>query len=779
MRKCNKLLKVSSIFYLLYAIAVIMYSKGLGGFLLTIGIFLLTYSFLDAEHLQNKKVIITIIGIISIFINLISAVMLFIALDDISSYKRDNDNAPPETEITSEAKRIDMLLKIGLGMIIISGILVATSSWENISDILKVIGLLLISGMFIFLSKFTEEKLNIKKTAKIYYLVGLSFILFAWISVGVFGIISEYFTYSGAGSNLVYLTTFALLAGLLYLLNKKYSAKEYLYFAIVSCYLCLYHLLAFIGLDILLITLIFTIVSLLINIFVKDNKYQILSEVNNLISYLYTPIIVAQSIDKPNILVPITSLVAIVNVIYYAIKQKDSIYNTLSILTTFTLLLASIMNFELASPSIIIFITTTIIYVLINHNKYNRSKFILYTNQVLYNIIATFTIFAMDSALQQVIFSVIYGIINHISCYITNEEASKIDFYYQPFIIFIIIGNFLNVLHENLFEVLAGYHLIAASLTYSLIHKYDNHERANKIYYTSALIATMASILINFEEQSVICSIISIILSLYLYKASCNHNFKNKNAIYILLLISIFGLSTTLAENYLPAPIASLILLIVYVGLTFLINDNTLKKVNYISIAVPLYCLVNSLTMNEELKMIFYNIFSLYILFLVITFFVKKEETKDLVAAIGTAFIVLGIIFEQSILLGIYIGLLGIGIIIYTYNKKVYKKFYYTGITITIINIIIQLGDYWSQIPLPIYFLLLGLSIVGFVTYKEMNKNKNVNSDEEEKIEVLDVPEPEEKCIAEFCPFCGTKNPGGNFCLNCGHCLIITKKKKK
>ena len=151
MRKCNKLLKVSSIFYLLYAIAVIMYSKGLGGLLLTIGIFLLTYSFLDVEHLQNKKVIITIIGIISIFINLISAVMLFIALDDISSYKRDNDNAPPETEITSEAKRIDMLLKIGLGMIIISGILVATSSWENISDILKVIGLLLISGMFIFL----------------------------------------------------------------------------------------------------------------------------------------------------------------------------------------------------------------------------------------------------------------------------------------------------------------------------------------------------------------------------------------------------------------------------------------------------------------------------------------------------------------------------------------------------------------------------------------------------------------------------------------------------
>ena len=92
--------------------------------------------------------------------------MLFIALESISSFKTDNKNAPPEDEISSETKRIDILLKIGLAMILISGILFATSSWETIPDIVKVLGILLIGGIFLGLSKFSEEKLNIKKTTK-------------------------------------------------------------------------------------------------------------------------------------------------------------------------------------------------------------------------------------------------------------------------------------------------------------------------------------------------------------------------------------------------------------------------------------------------------------------------------------------------------------------------------------------------------------------------------------------------------------------------------------
>ena len=38
---------------------------------------------------------------------------------------------------------------------------------------------------------------------------------------------------------------------------------------------------------------------------------------------------------------------------------------------------------------------------------------------------------------------------------------------------------------------------------------------------------------------------------------------------------------------------------------------------------------------------------------------------------------------------------------------------------------------------------------------------------------------PLEVTKAEFCPYCGTKNPGGNFCLNCGKNLLIPKKKNK
>ena len=777
MERAKKLIKLSSILYLLYAMLMITIYAPFGGFVLTIGAFLLSYSFLPIEDLNKKKVIITLIAIISIFINIISAIMLFIALESISSFKADNKNAPPEDEISSETKRIDILLKIGLAMILISGILFATSSWETIPDIIKVLGILLIGGIFLGLSKFSEEKLNIEKTTKAYYILGMAFILFTWISIGVFGIFTDWFSYFGAGKNLVYLLTFILLAGLLYLINKKYPSKEYEYFGIISCYLSIYHLLTFIGLNLLMTTLIISIITLVINIFIENKKYPSLSEVSILISYLFTPIIITQAISEPNILVTIAAALNMVNLIYLAIEEKDPIYNTLTVINSFSLIFTSILNLQIGSPAIIIFVTTSVFYLLINHNKYNRSKFVLYTNQVLYNLIATFTIIVMESQLQQVIFSVIYGIINFVNCYMTNEKDSKVDFYYQPVIIFIILVNFLNELDTYLFEIKACYYYTLTALTYAFIHKFDKHEVANKIYYLFTILGTICASMVIILVPSTICSVVTILIALYLYKLVDDKPSKKKTAFYILLLFTILVLADGLATLYFPSTIAYLMLLVVYAALTYLKKDPDLKKINYISIAVPLYAIVDSLSMHEELKLIFYNIFSLYILFLIITFFVKHDDTKDLVATIGTSLIVLSIIFNQALLTGIYVGLLGIGIIYLTYNKEAYKKLFYCGVVITIVNILVQLGDFWSQIPLPIYFLLLGASIVGFVTYKEVHKKEEPKKEIEKLI--VDRSPKENIEIAEFCPYCGTKNPGGNFCLNCGEHLVIEKKNKK
>mgnify|MGYP003300742491 CR=1 FL=1 len=45
-------------------------------------------------------------------------------------------------------------------------------------------------------------------------------------------------------------------------------------------------------------------------------------------------------------------------------------------------------------------------------------------------------------------------------------------------------------------------------------------------------------------------------------------------------------------------------LLVIYIAITYLKKDSDLKSINYISIIVPLYGLVNALSIYEELKLI-------------------------------------------------------------------------------------------------------------------------------------------------------------------------------
>ena len=58
------------------------------------------------------------------------------------------------------------------------------------------------------------------------------------------------------------------------------------------------------------------------------------------------------------------------------------------------------------------------------------------------------------------------------------------------------------------------------------------------------------------------------------------------------------------------------------------------------------------------------------------------------------------------------------------YKDKELGTLFPTGIIITIANIIYQLNQLWGEIPFWLYLLIGGLSIIVFVTYKELRKNK-------------------------------------------------------
>ena len=133
MNKTSNYLKISGILYLIPATLLILEVPLMGALLFILGIYLVANSFLSQEELNKNKLFLIIATIISISLNQIAAVLIIMTIDEISSAKKDNINAPPE--ISSSSRKTDILIKIALGMILISGILFATQSWEIISDL--------------------------------------------------------------------------------------------------------------------------------------------------------------------------------------------------------------------------------------------------------------------------------------------------------------------------------------------------------------------------------------------------------------------------------------------------------------------------------------------------------------------------------------------------------------------------------------------------------------------------------------------------------------------
>lgn len=254
--------------------------------------------------------------------------------------------------------------------------------------------------------------------------------------------------------------------------------------------------------------------------------------------------------------------------------------------------------------------------------------------------------------------------------------------------------------------------------------------------------------------------------------------------------------------------------LLVFGLLTLAIKEKQLNIVNYMAFTVPIISIINNIDDAYYIyRMIAINILQLYVIFLVVKFLIKTQSTKDIIATVFYAIFTSAIIFDRALEIGIYIGILAVIIIFVTFNNDGYKKLFYTSVVVMVLNIIIQLGDFWKFIPFWLYLLLIGLSIIGFVTYKELTKDKRAaqqelikekNLEKEELTndqllaanrdfnqinvvqqpsqeavkETMPIPQTHEQIsVGNFCPTCGTPNTHhGKFCKTCGRNLIIKKK---
>ena len=172
-KKNELLLNIAGIINILQGSLICIYNPLAiyGLFVIALGICFISISKKSIKEQEEKRTFLLVVAIINLAASFISSVLAFIVYFNINEYRKNSNgiNAPPEIkEKNQEKNNIDLLLKLGVAMVFISGILFATTTWSFITDFMKVVALIVFGILFVGLSYLTGEKLKLEKSSYIY-----------------------------------------------------------------------------------------------------------------------------------------------------------------------------------------------------------------------------------------------------------------------------------------------------------------------------------------------------------------------------------------------------------------------------------------------------------------------------------------------------------------------------------------------------------------------------------------------------------------------------------
>ena len=117
---------------------------------------------------------------------------------------------------------INIVLIIGVIFIILSGLIFATTTWLYLSDILRTLVICSLSLIFFGASLLAEKAFKIPKTAVAFYTLGSFFLPIAVLALGFFRLLGDWFSISGGGQYLLFMTASILLCIAAYFGAVKY-----------------------------------------------------------------------------------------------------------------------------------------------------------------------------------------------------------------------------------------------------------------------------------------------------------------------------------------------------------------------------------------------------------------------------------------------------------------------------------------------------------------------------------------------------------------------------
>ncbi len=698
-------------------------------FLVGSGLFYLLVANEDEKELSKFKMPLIITALISLIPNIFSAVLVFVAVSKIEESKKKK----VKPKVDPETRRIDLLLKLGVGMVFLSGMIFATTSWEVIGDLFKVFALIFISIVFYGLSVFVEKKLKLNRTSEIYFNLGSAFVVFTFIAIGFFSTFGTYFSFWGRGYNLVYAMVFLVNAFLGMLSFLRYKNNGYQIWAVIAIYLLTNALMMHFSIELAYRLMTLTIITIILNYYdrvVPHLKFFLAATSTVVLPSIYI-LSINQIIESKYYYLVGTLIIA--NMFYFSLreKKKEHFSNLIVPILTVLMVLTSVFNHPTLNEGVYSLVATGILVAAFSLSTTLIKKEALKEAMIIFiNIGFVFIFFEtiLGDYLEIVTYAVASLILttNLVGLIFNEKKIFEIETYIQPLKVLFFVYAMYLFFDTQFFntDMIYTIHLMYFSM-FILLVTAESEFRIKQ--YFIAFISLIVIGLLDSMVGDKTLPYLFLIAAFAGFVYSLLRNLKNKEAFttisYFILLLTVFVqfvINDMFLLGDLFAP-AVAILFYIMLATTFRETKN-LASLTMITVLLPIYHLISNLNVSNDVEVILRSTAYLYFVIVLNIFILKNKSSREVITAILVLLIIFSVIFNPSLMIGLYVGMIGLIIMLIGFQYKEYLSLFYIGLLTLIINIIYQLRELWTKVPFWLYLLVIGLSLIVFVTYKEMQR---------------------------------------------------------
>ena len=451
----------------------------------------------------------------------------------------------------------------------------------------------------------------------------------------------------------------------------------------------------------------------------------------NIISFILLLIISYSSLINVNANIILSCSIILLGLYIFIIKcnigRVESSISEILLPVNIYLIISSLFDlFVSVKPELILLISSIICFTIFNifdeKNKKDNLNKVFEISAYILVLISSFIIIMFESTLTSFMLNEFLWIYYFLYAFIKKKKKAE-----SISIFSISIANL--ILCSISLDIKLYYVILTISTILTVIYILSNRiglKNKNLLVYFSYSFMILLS-LFNIKEYSMfafMCNILLYVILYYIYNKREKIPFIFKYIFTLLGFILIYRLFDYFIDKKVIANLFTLITYIIIIISMYLLEIDSDRKITcYIPvITIPYINLVNNVDVFSDIKI---ELITMLIILLTMIIFEKIRPFKDTK---------LDDIFEVIVLIIIYLSIAQ-ETITFNYIVSALYLFYgiikktdifvTLGIVLILLSALINLIQAFNTLATIFVILIIGISLIGYVLYKETNKNKN------------------------------------------------------